>query len=154
MNFHFVREVDYLRAWRQYRGIGVKEHRSVLRRCLKIPTAHPCIQLCPGSVNRPHPVMQVPVNGHLLPLFPPLDRRHVAVEVCGDFLPRIQPVFRWTHRWRRARGWFTHRALLLGPRLSRARGAELYPRLTGPTTAKHGIRRQVEKWVAIQPIAV
>src|SRR6266478_1805833 len=97
----------------------------VLLRCWKIPTARPRVQLRPSSVDRAHPLMQVPENRHPLPLLPALDRRHVAVEVCRDFLPRIEAVFGQPHGGRRAREWFAHRALLIGPRLSRAPGTRI-----------------------------
>src|SRR6266404_8395395 len=58
--------------------------------------------------------MLVAVNGHPLPLLPALDRGHVAAEVGGDFLPRIQPVLRGSLGWRCAREWFAHRVLLFG----------------------------------------
>ena len=73
--------------------------------------------------------MQVPVNGHPLPLLPALDRRHVAVEVRRDFLPRIQPVFGRSHGWRCAKGWFAHRALLIGPQSSTTRESNCSLRL-------------------------
>ena len=53
---------------------------------------HPGIEFRTERVNRSHPVMQVPVNRHSLPLLPALDCGHVAIEVGRDFLPRIQPV--------------------------------------------------------------
>src|SRR6266481_9410866 len=93
----------------------------VLQGWTRIPTARPRVQFHPRRVDGAHRAMQVSVNGHPLPLLPALDRRHVAVEVCRDFLPRIQVVFGWSHGWRCAREWFAHRALLIGPRLSRAR---------------------------------
>src|SRR6266403_2004095 len=80
----------------------------IFLRCSKIPAERPGIQLRARSVNRAHPVMHVAVNGHPLPLFPALDRRHVPVQVRGDFLPRIQSVFQWSNGWGCARGWFIH----------------------------------------------
>jgi hypothetical protein len=71
----------------------------------------PCVQFRPKSVDRTHPVMQVSVNGHPLPLFPSLHRRHVASEVYRYFLPRIHPVIdRSLGTWRDWDG-FTHRIL-------------------------------------------
>jgi hypothetical protein len=32
------------------------------------------------------------MDGHALPFFPTLDGGDVAIEVGGDFLPRIQPI--------------------------------------------------------------
>ncbi len=49
-------------------------------------------------VDRAHPVMQVTVDRHPLPLLPALDRGHVAFEVGRDLLPRIQPVFKRSRR--------------------------------------------------------
>src|ERR1700722_1240059 len=94
---------------------------QVIPRCWKVSTARPRVQVRPRRVHRSYLVMLVAVNGHPLALLPPLDGRYVAVEVRRDFLPRIQPVFGRTRRWRRAGGCFTHGVLLLGPRLSRAR---------------------------------
>jgi hypothetical protein len=53
--------------------------------------------------------MQVPVNGHPFPFFPPLDRRHITFEVRGDFLPGIQPVMEWYFGPWCAWDWFAHR---------------------------------------------
>ena len=88
-------------------------------------------------------VVQVPVNRHPLPLLPALDRGHVAVEVCRDLLPRIQPVFGRSLGWRCAKGWVAHRALLLVRSHDSLRGTELYVRQPSKGTAKDGIRRQV-----------
>ena len=62
------------------------------RRCCEFPTARPRINSARG-VDRAHPVMKVPVDGHSFPLLPSLNRRYVAVKVRSDFLPGIQPVF-------------------------------------------------------------
>ena len=37
--------------------------------------------------------MQMPANRHPFALFPPLHSGYVAVEICGNFLPRVQAVF-------------------------------------------------------------
>jgi hypothetical protein len=37
-------------------------------------------------------VVEVPVDRHSFALFPPLDRLYVAMQVCRDFLPGIQPI--------------------------------------------------------------
>ena len=65
----------------------------ILLRRRKIPPAGPRIQFRPGGVDRAHPVMQVPVDGHPLPLLPALNGGHVAFKVGRNLLPRIQPVF-------------------------------------------------------------
>ncbi len=54
--------------------------------------AHPGVQLRAERIHGAHPVVLVAVNGHRLPLLPALDGGHVPVEICRDFLPRIQPV--------------------------------------------------------------
>jgi hypothetical protein len=54
--------------------------------------------------------MQVPVDGHPLALLPALDRGYVAIQVCSDFLPRIQAVFGWSDGWQRVRELFAHRS--------------------------------------------
>src|SRR5580700_12337711 len=63
--------------------------------------------------------MQVPVNGHSLPFLPALGRGYVTIEVCGDFLPRIQPIVGRSRRWRCARKCFAHRTLLISRPLAR-----------------------------------
>src|ERR1700722_3196108 len=68
------------------RGIGRRGIVQALRRCSEIATARPSVQLCPGSEDRAHSVMKVPMNGHPLPLLPALDSRHVAIEEGSDFL--------------------------------------------------------------------
>jgi hypothetical protein len=37
-------------------------------------------------------VVQVAVDRHALALFPALDGGYVAMEICGDFLPRVEAV--------------------------------------------------------------
>jgi hypothetical protein len=64
--------------------------------------------------------MKVSLNGHSLPLFPTLDRGHVAVEIGGDFFLRIQPIFGRPLRWRCPRNCFAHTFLLVGLRLLQA----------------------------------
>ena len=77
----------YRRLRRLCREIGRGSIVQVLRRCSKIATARPAVQLCSRSEDRAQPVMKVPMNGHPLPLLPPLYGRHVAIEVASDFLP-------------------------------------------------------------------
>src|SRR5207244_1499286 len=140
----------YRRARRQSRvtrrgGIG-----PALLRGWKIPAARPRVQLRPGSVDRAHPVVQVSVDGHPLSLLPALDRRYVAAEVCRDFLPRIQAVFARSHGWRRARGCFAHRALLIGLPLSGA--ARIVTSAPGNGKIQHSTANSGT--AAILPIAV
>ena len=82
----------YRRAGRWCGGLREGNVPIVLS-CREIPAARPRVQLRPGGVDRAHPVMQVPVDGHPLPLLPALDRGHVAFEVGRNLLPGIQPVF-------------------------------------------------------------
>jgi len=51
------------------------------------------------------------VYRHPFPLFPALDRRHVAVEVCRDFLPRTQAVSGCSDGWQCAWRLFVHGVL-------------------------------------------
>jgi hypothetical protein len=70
--------------------------------------------------------MQVPVNGHPFPLLPALNCGHVAIEVGGDFLPRIQPVFGRSQGWWRAGGRFSHHPLLNDSAVGAWPGHRLY----------------------------
>jgi hypothetical protein len=55
----------------------------------------------------------VPVDRHPLPFLPALNGRHVALEIRGNFLPGIQPVFGCFARWVCARWRLVNRLLLL-----------------------------------------
>ncbi len=89
---------QYRRVRWSYRCICRGRIVLVVLCCSKIPTARPCVQLRTESIDRAHPVMEVPVNRHPLALLPALHRGYVAVQVCRDFLPRIQPLFGWSRR--------------------------------------------------------
>src|SRR5882724_2349300 len=78
--------------------------------------------------------MKVPVNGHPLPLLPALDRSHVAVEVCRDFLPRIQPVFGRSVKRRCPKGWLFHHS----PKEMVPAHPEPGPNCSVPTPEWHG----------------
>ena len=110
----------------------------------EIPAAHPGIQVRTRRVDRTHPVMQVSVDRHPLPLLPALDRCHVAFEVSRDLLPRIQAVFQWFLGWRYTEGWFAHRTLLLGPHVTNSE-TQIVASSVRKGTAKHCIRRQIEE---------
>src|SRR5258707_12378524 len=56
--------------------------------------------------------MHVPVNRHPLPLLPSLHRRHVAVQVGRDLLPRVQPVLGQLRGWRCVGESLAHQPLL------------------------------------------
>ena len=104
---------DWPAPWRRRsRRAGFQGSVIILLGWRKIPAAAPRIQFRPGGVDRAHPVMQVPVDGHPLPLLPALDRGHVAVEVSRDLLPRIEGIFGRSLGWRCGCGWLVHRALL------------------------------------------
>ena len=65
----------------------------------------PGVQFAPVRVDRAERVVPVPPDGQALVLLPPLHRTHVAVEVGGDLLPRIQPILgRWLNGRARV-GW-------------------------------------------------
>ena len=136
------------RRRRLCRRVGDAGLVPILLLCLKIPAAHPRIQFRPGRVHRAHPVMQVPMDGHPLPLLPPLDRRDVAFEVGRDLLPRIQPVFKRSLGWRCTKGRIAHHALL-AVRDRDEPGTRIIASPCGKGTAKDRIRRQVEGMAAV-----
>ena len=65
--------------------------RSPICRLRRAP-ARPRVQFRSESVNRAELVVEVAMDRHRLALLPPLDGGDVTLQICGDFLPRIQPV--------------------------------------------------------------
>ena len=58
-------------------------------------------------------IVKVAMDGHPLALLPALNRGHVAVEVGGNFLPRIKSVSGCFHFSQCTWGLFAHSALRL-----------------------------------------
>jgi len=139
------------RRRRRYGGCLWENPISVFLPRSKIPAACPGIQLLSKRVDRTHPVVEVPVDGHPLPLFPALNRRHVSIEVSRDFLPRVQPVFRRSFGRRSSWQWVAHRA----PDLARfVVVRERDCNSIGKSTAMYGIPRQIAGIAPILCIAV
>ena len=76
---------------------------------------NPAIQLLRESVNRAALVMHMPVNRHSFALPPSLDDRHIAVQIGGDFLLRVEPRFGRLPHGRDVVRWVTHRDFRGGP---------------------------------------
>jgi hypothetical protein len=75
-------------------------------------TPGPGVELAPERKDGPGLVVQVTVDGHGFPLFPSLNRGHVAIEVGRNLLPRFQTVFGQSRRVSVVAERLVHRGLI------------------------------------------